>query len=157
MHVENTSFDLRWELRGSGWATLTVRAGAEELRVITSYVGHGLQSFLRAAADLRIGSHGSWAWLPDEPQAHILLFAVVGADVAVRVLWVPDETAEDPWAGARTEWFGRVRLDAFLDAADRMGRAVLDEHGADGYRRRWRDMPFPHAELDLLCGELPAR
>jgi hypothetical protein len=94
--VDITSFDMRWEIVGSGWAKLTWIADDDVLEVLTSYIGHGLQDLLRAAADLRLGSSAPLAWLSDEPHAHIFIFAGAAEHVYVQILVVPNENAEDP-------------------------------------------------------------
>ncbi|GAA3247464.1 hypothetical protein ACFO1B_38665 [Dactylosporangium siamense] len=151
--MDITSFDMRWEIGGSGWATLTWIADDDALKVITSYTGHGLRSLLRAAADLRLGSSASLAWLSDEPHAHVFVFTGAAEYVYVQILVLPDEYAEDPWVGAKRCWDGRVPVEALTTAAARMAQTVLDRYGEAGYKQAWRNMPFPSTELAILQGE----
>ncbi len=146
---------MRWEIVGSGWAKLTWIADDDLLEVITSYTGHGLQSLLRAAADLQLGSSASFAWLSDEPHAHVFVFSGAAEYVYAQILVVPDEYAEDPWIGAKRRWAGRVPVQAFIKAAARMAQTVLDQYGEAGYEKAWRNMPFPSRELAMLQDERP--
>lgn len=144
---------MRWEIVGPGWAKLTWVADNQVLEMTTSYTGHGLQSLLQAAADLRHGSSASLAWLSDEPHAHVFVFTGAAERVYAQILVVPDEYAEDPWAGAQRRWAGRVPVVALITAAARMAQTVLDQYGEAGYQRAWRDMPFPSRELAALQRE----
>ncbi|GIF09950.1 hypothetical protein [Actinoplanes siamensis] len=151
--MDVTSFDMRWEIVGSGWAKLTWIADDDELQVITSYTGHGLQGLLRAAVDLHLGSGSSLAWLSDEPHAHVFLFTGAAEHVYVQILRLPDEYAEDPWIGAKRRWAARIPVRAFITAAVNMAQAVLDQYGETGYKQAWRNMSFPSHELAVLRSE----
>lgn len=144
---------MRWDIVGSGWARLTWAADDEVLEIGTSYTGHGLRSILQAAADLHHGSSASLAWLSNEPYAHVFVFTGAAEYVYVQILHVPDEYAEDPWVGAKRRWTGRVAVASLAAAATRMAQAVLNEHGEAGYRKAWRDMPFPTRQLAMLQSE----
>jgi hypothetical protein len=141
---------MHWKIRGIGSATLTWIADDEALEIPTTYVGDGLQSLLQAAADLHYGSSASVAWLSNEPHAHVLVFTGAAEYVYVQIVRIVDESAVDPWAGAKRHWAGRVSVGAFTAAATRMAHAVLQEHGEAGYQREWGDIPFPARELALL-------
>jgi hypothetical protein len=152
--VDITSFDMRWNITNIGSARLTWIADHETLEIRTTYVGHGFQSLLQAAADLFHGSSASIAWLSNEPHAHVIVFTSADEYVYVQILHIPNENAADPWAGTKRLWAGRVPVSAFTAAATRMAQAVLNEYGETGYQREWRDIPFPTRELALLRTEL---
>jgi hypothetical protein len=151
------AFAMRWDVVGPGSANLTWAVDDELLELRTTYVGNGLRSLLQAALDLRNGSSASIASLPTEPGAHVFLFGGAGERVYVQILFLKDEYAEDPWLGARRRWAGRIRVDAFVTATTDMGQAVLDQHGDAGYRRAWRDIPFPSRELNRLQESIASR
>lgn len=144
---------MRWEITNIGSATLTWIADHETLEIRTTYVGHGLQSVLQAAADLSHGSSASIAWLSNEPHAHVIVFTGAAEYVSAQILHIPNENATDPWVGTKRLWAGRVPVGAFTAAATRMAQTVLNEHGETGYQREWGDIPFPTRELALLQTE----
>jgi hypothetical protein len=125
------------------------------MKVRTSDIDHGLQSLMRAAADLHRGSNATIAWVSDEPSAHVFLFRNATDYVSVDIVLLASETAEDPWKAAERRWSGRIRVEVLTEAVLRMAQAVWDEHGAAGYQRLWDGMAFPEKELLILRGERP--
>jgi hypothetical protein len=89
----------------------------------------------------------SWA---KEPGEYRWVMERDGDEVRVRILAFPDL-----WSGAPDD-DGENLLDAtcgfrpFVTALAEGARQVLDTHGADGYREKWIEHPFPAEHLHAL-------
>ena len=146
------TFELRWKMGNVGSADLVVGFSQEFVEVHTTYVGYGLGSLVRAAADLRLGSSSAIAYLPGEPGGTCLFFGGAGEVVYLQVVHFSRMDPESSrWSGGSLRWQGQVGVREFIRCVVSMADEVLVSCGGqDGYMRAWGGISFPAREVEAL-------
>jgi hypothetical protein len=146
----NVEFEFR--LVGTGWAEGRIAIGHEFATPTASYLSDALGDLIRAVRALCAGAHEERASWDEEPGEYRWIFERGGSTVRLRLLALPEWRAivDAPDAD------GEVLLDAECQVSD-LGSAIasgarrlLNEVGADGYREKWVEDPFPLDELTAL-------
>ncbi|MBB2925474.1 hypothetical protein [Cellulomonas cellasea] len=137
--------ELRYALTGVGWAEARLTHDDQEAVVTASYLGDaledlldGVDALLRGAPDVRV------VWC-EEPGEHVWTLSRSGADVHVRVAWVP---GPDP--GGETVVDLTAPLDHVARAVADGAQSALDRYGEVEYWDRWAESPFPLERLRRL-------
>ncbi len=152
--MEIKSVTLKWNLTGRGWATCSLRLGDDVVDVSTSFLGDALDSLLKSATDLGLGSSSTFAHLAQEPGCTRMFLSGArfeGVDrVYLQIVRFGGHRGDDnSWEEGRVLWQGIVSLDEFVSSVRLAAQAVLDTHGEEGYRRQW-GKPFPRGTFDAL-------
>lgn len=146
--VDDVAFEyrLRPGWGGAGWADARLEVGGNAVEMGPSYVTDALGDLLRAVLALTQGAADVSVSWDEEGTWVVWRFALDAGNVRLHV----DVRGQDGPAAER-QLSGVVRRDALVRVVAREARAVLDEHGEEGYLRRWSDeYPFPTAELRAL-------
>lgn len=147
--------ELRWALRGHGWARFTWISGSTSVEIATSFVGDALRDLLRAARDLQLGSSATFTHLLSEPSGHRIFFNSDTEKVYVQIVSFENlHSDNNTWAGARLRWEGLTGKRQLVGSIITMAEQARHEYPDDEYERRW-GFPFPAEELSLLRGKSP--
>lgn len=115
-----------------------------------SYLSDALGDLLDALHDLCGAATSARVSWEEEPGEFRWLFTRDGEEVAVRVLWFRDQFDQAPDVAGDERLAGSVNIKALVAAVVAGTRAVLQEHGEQGYRALWDRHPFPTAKLTAL-------
>jgi len=135
-----------YRLTGVGWSEARLTLAGGEVKMRASYLSDALGDLLDALIHLHYGARQAQVSWEEEPGEFRWLLARHGRGVIVRVLWFEDEADEVGVEVLR----GRTELDRLIRAVTSAARAVLEEHGEEGYRKRWVEHPFPTFRLSVL-------
>jgi hypothetical protein len=148
---------LSYILQQHGWATASISDGDAAIEADVSYLGDGLGDLARAARGILRGLPEATFSFQQEPGEH--RFVVSREDDRVRIaVYRFAETFSRARLGEPVI-IAECSLREFATECINCLRRVLDEHGEEGYRQRWKNADFPSCEYhDLLelRRELPA-
>lgn len=139
--------EFEYRLTGVGWSEASLKIHAVSTTLTASYLDDPLGDLIAAVAALPRATstvRASWA---EEPGEFRWVLDRRGDELSVRVLWFDD------LRGRAADGDGALRLEAtcsvtaFCRAIAAGARAVLEEWGEAGYRKRWREHDFPVALL----------
>lgn len=145
--MSNDYVDFTYTLTGAGWARARLRIGGDSVRLRVSYLDDALGDLVRGVRALKRGASPVRVNWSDEPGTYRWILDRAGDDVRVTLLAFHDLWFQEP------DEDGTVLLDrtcavaALSDAVAAGARAVLEEWGEDGYRRRWCEHDFPTGAL----------
>jgi len=143
---------LEWKVRAVGSADLIWKAGGEEIRVHTTYLGDGLGSLMQAALDLQSGSSSSFATLLAEPGGSRIFFSGAAEEVYVQMVAFADLASEEGrWRDGAMLWHGRIKVDLLIRAVRGMAEGLLATHrNIEQYTNAWGGERFPLDKLAAL-------
>ena len=139
-------------LHEGGWATANISCGDLTAEMAVSYLHDTLDDLSDAVLAIMDGAREAAAIFMDEPGEHRLVIRRVSeTDVALELRWYKD------WAS----WgLGSCEYEIVLCCSTRIVhlrgqvlsalKALLDEHGAAGYKERWVEHDFPFERLRQL-------
>ena len=142
-----------FRLDDAGWADCDVAIGNSTTTVEASYIGDAFRKLVEATLAAVEGSVYSVAHFYDEPGECRFALEPQGGQIRVRILQFSETCSEEP------DEAGTARLDAvcalhdFAEAVLTAARTVLDTHGLQGYREKWR-YEFPWAAVYKLDSAL---
>jgi hypothetical protein len=136
---------LRYDLHEHGWATVTFRKGDANVSFPASYISDPLRDLAVQTLALLRGEPVAPIMFMEEPGQHDLRLERIGAeDVDVLVEWREDYDRHSRRRG--TEVFrARTSIRRFAEQVSAELERLWAEHGADGYRTRWKS-DFPERE-----------
>ncbi|WP_308796439.1 hypothetical protein [Agromyces silvae] len=147
--------EFEYWLTGTGWAKASVRHEDATLPLSASYIQDALGDLLQAVDDLLAGAGSSRCVWWEEPGQYWWLLERSGEGVNLSILWFDDWVREPDGSGVLK--FAEALPLADLATAIAVGSAkVLAEHGAEEYRRRWVEAPFPEELLSKIQARLSA-
>ena len=129
---------IEYRLDDDGWADCDLAIGSSTTTVEASYIGDALRELVEATLAVIEGSPHAVACFFDEPRECRFVLEPQGDQIRVRILQFAETFSEEP------DGAGTVRLDAicalreFASVILTATRAVLDTHGLQGYREKWR-------------------
>ncbi|MER9407455.1 hypothetical protein NKI36_25825 [Mesorhizobium caraganae] len=127
-----------YRLDDAGWADCDVAIGSSTTTVEASYIGDALRELVEATLAVVEGSPHAIARFLDEPGECRFVLEPQGGQIRVRILKFPETWSEEP------DGEGAVRLDAicalreFAEVVLTATRTILDTHGLQNYKERWR-------------------
>lgn len=146
-------FSLDYDVRGTGWAYLTVTDGSVVRRMELSYIGPDINDLVWATVDLLVNRKESRIVFETEPGEHVWTITPLADDVKVIIrsevshlidfdsdTWTDEEWTFEAVMPARE--FGRAVLVAF--------ERMLADLGVDGYKAKWLHEPFAITRIELL-------
>jgi hypothetical protein len=143
-------FDLTYSLDNHGCANFAVSNGEPSLQISASYLSDALGDFARAARGVLRGMLEVAFQFVCEPGQHRFVIARRDEDILIQIFYLPREFAVR-LNKAELVLTAAADVRSFANVAINCLRRVLDEHGEEGYRRRWKNHEFPRQELaDLL-------
>jgi len=143
-------FDYR--LVGTGWAEGWLAIGDEHVCLTASYLSDALGDLLAAvlllledgAAPVEV----SW---DEEPGEYRFVFVPEGDGTsAVTVLWFDELRSGRPNSDGRPILAATCKVADLAATVASGARAVLEEWGTTGYRRKWVDHDFPLPQLEQI-------
>ena len=144
---------IAYRLDDAGWADCDVAIGSSTTTVEASYIGDALRDLVQATLAVVEGSPYAVARFLDEPGECRFVLEPQGDQIRVRILEFPETFSEEP------DGAGTVRLDAicalreFAEVILTATRAVLDTHGLQSYKEKWRHQ-FPWDAVHRLDNAL---
>jgi hypothetical protein len=124
--------------------------------ITASYLEDALGVLLEAVGVVLEGADEARCSWEEEPGEYRWIFERAGSDVHLRVLAFRDVYTRDPDGEGVVVFETRQPLREMATAVADGAQAVLDEYGADEYRRRWVDFPFPLGHLEVIRAHLGA-
>jgi len=141
-----------WELSGAGWATCRIADGSSERKDHVSYCTDALADLLHGVAGLygpRSVQRFSFDLEPAEVRwvlrshgqgVEILIYRFPDMSMSFDL---PDDEGELSWSSTQPR---SVVGHAVVEAA----QTVWQQHGEEGYRKKWMQHPFPVSALQDL-------
>ncbi len=155
-------FKLAYKLHEHGWATASISDGESTVEMAVSYLTDALRDLARAAREVLGGLPEATFLFCQEPGGHRFFVSREGDLVRVRAFRFDEIGSRS--ASGELVMVADCSLREFARECISCLRRVLDEHGQDGYRERWKNADFPtreyHALLELrrkLWGGRPAK
>lgn len=133
-------FSIEYELRGTGWAYLTVTNDDVSHRMEISYIGPDLTDLVWETAKLLAGTSAATIEFMTEPGEHLwtierhddFVDLRIESEVEVLLDAEKDEWRDDTWSLAT-----RLPLNDFAAAVLNAFDKMLAAHGTEGYEKRW--------------------
>jgi len=148
--------DFAYRLTGTGWSEARLADGRSSVTITASYLGDALGELLEAIGVLLGGGEQARCSWEEEPGEDRWLFDRAGSDVRLRVLAFPDGDPLESDDRGQVIFESTVPLREIASAIASGAQTVLDEHGQDGYLRRWVEHPFPVGHLRMIQANLAA-
>jgi hypothetical protein len=141
---------LSYILQQHGWAAASISNGNATIGMDVSYLSDALRDLARAARGILRGLPEATFSFQQEPGEH--RFIVSREDDLVRItVYRFADTFSRARAGEPV-MVAECSLHEFATECINCLRRVLDEHGEEGYRQRWKNADFPSREYrDLLA------
>jgi hypothetical protein len=144
---------LSYSLSGTGWATATIEHEGQRREMTVSYLSDALSEMTQAAICLLEGADAVRFAFDDEPGEHRVVVTRSGeADVQVRVLWFRELWANLPDERGELVFSGDCSTARFSGEVLCCLQYLLDEHGAEEYKRLWVSDDFPKEKFERLRG-----
>ena len=139
-----------YALTGTGWSAAELTVGQTVRDVSASYLSDALGDLLGALVQLTEADGEARVSWEEEPGEFRWILTRTGDDLAIRLLWFDDLYPPQPDEQGLVGIDDTCAFTAFVQAVAGAARAVLGEHGEDGYLERWVEHPFPTAHLHAL-------
>lgn len=147
-----------FRLTGVGWAEATLEHEGHWVKLTASYLSDALGDLLSAVAKLQDGEESAVASWTEEPGEYRWLFKLERDQLNLRVLAFEDSYPPLPEDEGFPVFIATCPLDELAAAVVQGARSVLDDvGGAEGYRAKWLEDPFPSALLERVESNLGAR
>ncbi len=141
---------LSYILQQHGWATASISNGDTAVETDVTYLSDGLGDLARAARGILRGLPEATFSFQQEPGEH--RFVLSREDDHVRLAVYRFAESFSRARAGEPVLVAECGLREFATECINCLRRVLDEHGEEGYRERWKNADFPSREYhDLLA------
>jgi len=148
--VTITGVEFAYELVGTGWAAAHITHGDQTVEITASYLSDALGDLLLAVWTLTEGeTDARYSW-DEEPGEYRWLFHRDGDSVDMHVLEFGELWGGRPDEHGRTVFRAHVPLRSLVVAVAGAAVGVEEQHGHEGYRKKWVDHDFPADTLSHL-------
>ena len=141
---------LTYRLRGHGWAEATISQDGPGVTLTASYLSDALGDLTAAVVALLGGAEEQMVCWEEEPGEYRWYFTRAGAQVRVRIAWVPDNEPGRMRPREEEVFVASCALARLAAQVRGALRQLLAEHGAAGYLAGWIRYPFPMADFQRL-------
>lgn len=147
------AFALTYDLEGAGWGMARISDGEAVFDITISYLHDTLGELADASIALRDGADSARVLFMDEPgEVHLILRRLGDTCLSYELRWFDDWNS---WGITPDDQFtiiniGETTITIFLAEVIRQLTALLEQHGAAGYREKWIEHDFPSKQLDAL-------
>ena len=135
--------NIQYELGGHGSAVINIWTATEQCEVVASSLSDALGDLARAARAIARGDSEARVSFVDEPGELRLVIHADNGILQVKIYrfksWSPQLRDENGEVVLRTTCIAKD----FVTHVIRVLETVLNQHGVDGYRRRWIKHDFP--------------
>lgn len=144
--------NLTYVVGAAGWATAAIACGDARIEMPVSYLQDSLRDLLSAANAISSGAREITVVFMDEPGEHHLHVRRIDDErIILSAIWFSDWTSRDEGGSAGTRVLSCESTVAhFRGQVLAAARAILDEHGLEGYRELWREYEFPLEQYEQL-------
>jgi hypothetical protein len=153
---DDPSVEFTYRLTGAGWAEARVSDGSFSATIPASYLEDALGVLLEAVGAVLKGAQEARCSWEVEPGEFRWIFERARSDARLRVLAFAEAYPREPDDEGVVVFESRQTLRDMAVAIADGAQAVLDEHGADDYARRWVEHPFPLGHLEMIRVQLAA-
>lgn len=165
--LEASSFQLKYELTGQGWAACHIMVNDQSVTATASYISDALGDLITAVLLLKKTGHAPDAIFAEEPGQFRWTMEYHEANNENRSHVLFGLYFQEKWIGPRRSLNGDlgdkrltalIPADLFFHAFDEMLNDILITYGTEGYAEMWNGdtitMPFPSREHEELKSSL---
>jgi len=146
--------ELVYQLEGAGWADARISDGSRQLGMSVSYLSDALGDMAKAALHLLRGGREASFSFEDEPGQNRWLLTRGEADsLRIQIRWFDDTFSSLDFGRGKEVFFCECAVLDFAGQVHSVLHQVLEDEGAEGYKRRWTNHDFPaesFAEIQKL-------
>lgn len=143
---------LRYTVGEAGWADVVIECGGGRAEMAASYLHDSLRDLLSGTNAILAGAESITVVFADEPgEHHLNVRRVDRRRIALEVIWHDRWLRPGMGSGEGTRVLSCESTLAHLGGQVlSAATAIIDELGADGYRRKWLNHEFPVEQLEAL-------
>jgi hypothetical protein len=153
-----TPLRISYKLVGTGWSECLIEAQGACAELSASYLSDALGNLVLSAIAVASGFHSVEFGFDEEPgEYRWSIHAVDNNIVRLRVVKFSELRGNKPTDSGRPLLEVTTTPLSYAKAVHACAKAVLDEHGLNGYAEMWAEHPFPIWALEQLANTIARR
>ena len=148
--------EIEYKMLGAGWSECIIKPNSESIKISASDLEDALGNLVYSACALLNGFNYVSFSFCEEPGEYRWNIKHIGyGKLHLRLIWFGNHYSYIP-----SDKEGKIILDIETDileyskAVHTAASQVLKEHGIEGYKKKWRNHPFPSQQLSLLTEKI---
>jgi len=148
--------EIEYKMLGAGWSECFIKSNDHSLKISASDLEDALGNLVYSACALLNGFNYVSLSFCEEPGEYRWNIRHIGyGKLSLRIIWFDKHYSYIP-SDEEGERILEIETDLleFGRAVHSAASKVLKEHGVDGYKKKWREFPFPKEQLSLLTNKI---